>query len=291
MAKQRGFMSGFSLPLEAAGFLLSKPKLWPWAIAPLVLNALLYVGVIAMAIWLVGSWQVEVAWEFWGSTGRWLSDIVNWLFSVMKWLVSIPLIFVVCYFSFTAVGMVVASPLNDMLSERSERSIVGEPEGESISWRLTAALMMYSIWDSLMIVLRQLGWSIVALPFLVVPVVGALPLLLVNAYFTGRGFIDIATARNHLRLHHTSAVLSKRRMQVLGLGGAMMLAFTVPFVGLLLLPVGVVAGALLYCRVDWPAEVEAAGLELPPAYRPPRGEGVSKPASVSEISASSEEMG
>ena len=277
-------MSGFSLPLEAAGFLLGKPRLWPWAIAPLLLNAVLYVGVIVLALWLIGSWEVEVAWEFWGSTGAWLSGVVNWILSVGKWVVSLPIIFAVCYFSFTAVGMVVASPLNDMLSERSERTIVGEPDGATISWRLTAALMMYSIWDSLMIVLRQLGWSIVALPFLVIPVVGALPLLLVNAYFTGRGFIDIATARNHLRLHHTSAVLAKRRVQVLGLGGAMMLAFAVPFVGLLMLPVGVVAGALLYCRVDWASEVTGAGLELPAAYRGPRAERADGAIRESEIS-------
>lgn len=287
MAQQRGFGSGFALPLEAASFLLGKPRLWPWAIAPLVLNALLYVGVIVMAIWLIGSWEVTVAWDFWGPTGAWLSDWVNWSFGVMKWLISLPIVFAVCYFSFTAVGMVLASPLNDMLSERSERAIVGEPEGAKINWRLTAKLMLISIWDSLMIVTRQLLYSILALPFLVIPVIGAVPLLLVNAYFTGRGFIDIATARNYLRLHHTSAVLAKCRMQVLGLGGAMMLAFAVPFVGLLMLPVGVVAGALFYCRVDWASEVTEAGLELPAAYRGPRGERSDGSCAGSEISPSS----
>ena len=60
------------------------------------------------------------------------------------------------------------------------------------------------------------------------------------------------------------------RFQMLGLGMAMEILFLIPFAGLLMLPVGVTAGTLLYCRIDWTQWLAANKLDRPPGFCPPR---------------------
>jgi CysZ protein len=268
MPQPSGFIAGFSLPLHAAALLARRRSRWPWAIAPLALNVALYVAVIALAVWLIDRWQVRVDWDFWGPVGGWLTAAVNSGAGLTKWLIALPVLFVACYFTFTAVGMIVASPLNDALSERAERAIVGERPDAVSGHGGAIGAMVGSVIDSAAIVGQQIGYSLAAMPFLLVPVIGALPLLYINAWFTGRELVTIAAARHRLRRRHIRPVLARRRPQVLGLGVAVVMLFAVPFAGLLLLPVAVVAGTMLHCGIDWRAELAAAGVEPPAGFEP-----------------------
>ena len=109
-------MTAFLLPWQAGSLLLRTRQLWAVALLPLAVNLLLYVALMTLAVWAVFSWQPV-----------WLQELreagipgnaVAWSLIILKWIVAMPVLLVVVYFSFTAVGMVVAAPFKDLLSAR-----------------------------------------------------------------------------------------------------------------------------------------------------------------------------
>jgi len=264
---------GFRLPLRAAHLLLELPHVKRVAVLPVVMNALIYLAVMGGALWWIGHWDWQLSgepWQFWGPVGGWLHAAIDHSLNVLKWLVALPALFFFCYFTFTAVGMVVASPFNDLLSERIERALCVPLERPRLSWKVQAKLMLISLGDSLLILLRQVGWTLLVLPCLIIPYIGFIPLFLVTAYHTGLGFVDVAMARNGLRHRHKQILNRVHRRQLLGIGLAMELMFLIPFMGLFILPLGVVAGTLLYCRFDWEERLRVLKLEPPPHFVYPR---------------------
>ena len=257
--------------LRAVHLLLTKRGLKRFVIMPLAANVLIYVLVVGLLIVVLWRWHPAVGdWDFWGPVGLWLAGASNWVLGPLKWIVALPAMFFLCYFTFTFVGFVIAAPLNDMLSGRVERAICVRKPESSVPLPLKGKLVVMSMLDALGILVRQLFWTVLVLPLLLVPVIGVVVLFLVTAYFTGLGFFDVAMARNHLCNLHKKPVMAAHRFQMLGLGMAMEILFLIPFAGLLMLPVGVTAGTLLYCRIDWTQWLAANKLDRPPGFCPPR---------------------
>lgn len=265
------FKEGFSLPWRGAGLLLRNRKVKRIAILPLVVNLLVYAVALGVFFHLLSQWTVsDVAWSFWWGTGETLSWVANSMGSVLKWVVGIPLALLVSYFTFTTVGMLLASPFNDILSERLERVLCEEWTHPPQTWRFMLRSTCWSAFDSLRIVLRQAFLCILCLPLLLIPVVGFLPLFLVCAYYTGLGFLDVGMARNLLRDRHKRPAIREMRWTFFGLGLAMELCFLVPFLGMILMPVGVASGTLLYCRIDWARLFRENGWDYPEGFVPPQ---------------------
>ena len=264
------FCRGFWLPLKAARLLWRESGVKRYAILPLVANILLYAAAFVLFIHLVSAWQWgSLTWEFWWGFGAWLSSILNVLLEFLKWPLLILPAIVACYFTFTAVGLVIASPINDILSERMEQRITHPKETVTLPLRLTANATLRSLVDSLWIAVRQTFFSLLVLPLLLIPVVGAIPLFIVGAYYAGLGFVDVGMARNYFCGKHKKPLLKDRYWELMGFGAAMQLLFMIPFVGLLVLPVGVTAGTMLYCNYDWRRAFAAAGIEWPIGFIPP----------------------
>jgi len=263
-------MRGFRQPFRAIDFLLHQRGVKRYAVLPLLANVLVYGLVVAGAVWLL--WDVELqvpVWEFWWGVGEWLSAAINWTLRTLKWVFAVPIIAAVCYFTFTTVGMIIAAPLNDILSEKVEQVVCHGRKGSSLPLRLTPAATLLGLMDALFIAARQLFWTILVLPLLLLPVIGFLPLFIVGAYFAGLGFLDVSMARNFLRNRHKKPYFDRNRYEMLGLGVAMQLLFYIPFVGLLMLPVGVTAGTLLYTDADWPKLLSDNQLDPPQGFVPP----------------------
>lgn len=264
---------GLGLPLRAARLLWRLPRVKRVAMLPVLVNALVYFLVWGTALWMLWHWDWHLTgepWQFWGGLGAWLHGTLDGALDVVKWILAIPLLLVGSYFTFTAVGMIVASPFNDLLSERVELAICEPQNRPRITWDEQARLTLISVWDSLGILARQILWMLPALPFLLIPYLGFIPLFLVTAYHTGLGFVDVAMARNYLRNPHKRILTRQNRRTLLGIGLAMELLFLVPFLGLFILPLGVVAGTLLYCRFDWETALRDTGLEAPAKFVAPR---------------------
>jgi len=266
-------LSGLRLPIQGARLLLRLPQLKRVAILPIIVTFVIYIAVAGIALWWIAHWDWSVGenpWQFWGGFGAWLHGALDQSLEVVKWVLALPLLLAICYFTFTAVGMVLASPFNDILSERIERAICQEQYRPSISWKEQGKLILVSVIDSLTILVRQIGWILVSLPFLIIPYLGFIPLFLVTAYHTGLGFVDVAMARNYLRHRHKKILIQHHRKTLMGIGLAMELLFLIPFMGLFILPLGVAAGTLIYCRFDWETHFKSSRMEAPEKFVCPK---------------------
>ncbi|MCC8180770.1 MAG: EI24 domain-containing protein, partial [Planctomycetes bacterium] len=186
------FVRGMSRPFQGAAFLLSRRGLKRYAALPLVLNLVLYLVALSVFFYFIANWQVGgVEWNFWGPVGSWLAAAVNWMSWTVK-LVAVVAALAFSFFTFTAVGMVVASPLNDLLSEKVENAYAAPDEKVDLPLRFTSKAAVLSVYDSVGTLIRQLVCTILALPFLLVPMVVFVPLELVCSYFDGYGFLDAA---------------------------------------------------------------------------------------------------
>lgn len=264
------FTRGLALPFKGMRFLLANPGLKRYAILPLILNVILYALAIGVFFHFLWNWRLGPAeWEFWGPVGGWLARAADW----MGWLVKLAagaLGLAAAFFTFTAVGMVLASPLNDILSEKVEDVYRGGARETDLPLRFTVAAALLSFCDSLRNLAKQLVCTVAVLPFLLAPVVGFVPLFLVGGYFAGFGFIDSAMARNFLRPKHKKLLADERFWEIVGFGVAMQAIFAIPFLGMLLMPVGVASGTLLYCSADWQALFDKGGMKPPGGFALPR---------------------
>ena len=263
--KMQQVLEGFSLPVKAVKTILKYPGLKSMALVPVLVTTVIFACLIALFIYLINLLNLpnDVAWEFWGPCGQWLSASWNYLSGFfqgfLKWVVMQPLCLVVCYYIFSMVGMVLASPFNDMLSERVEKSVNPVTGTEVVPF--SSKVMALSVYDSFVIVMKQLLASIPCLPLLLIPIVGMVPLLTVTAWYTGVGFLDLAMARNGKRRKDHKHIFSENKLKILGLGFAMEFLFMIPFFNLLLRPIGVTAGTMLCCGLEW--KVKDSSVSLP----------------------------
>lgn len=263
----RGFVGGFLLPLEALFLLLRHGGLKRYAALPLVVNTLVFILLFIGFIILLANWDLQVGdWEFWGPTGRWLSVFLDWTLDTLKWIVALPLLLLIFYLTFNTVGMIIAAPFNDILSGRVEQKLVGPRQATKVPLRTQAALLTQGMIDAILTLALQLLCMLLMLPFLAIPIVGFIPLLLVVAWFTGVGYLDIPLARHNVLGAHRKPVIQASRMELLGMGLCMELLFIIPFGALLMLPLGTTGGTILYTRTNVPEILRARGLGLPEAW-------------------------
>lgn len=266
----KGLLAGFVLPLHGARILWQTPKARRQALYPLLANLLVYALIVWGACWLIGRINLQpVNWEFWWGLGAALADVVNYLLPVIKWLICVPILLFTCFFTFSFVGMLIASPFNDMLSETIEQRLTGQTPAAS-TWKQMLRSLLISLYSTLRIVCKQGVCALLCLPLLLIPVVGAALMFLVMAYFAGLGFLDVGMARNNLHYPHKMAAAKQRRWEVIGCGAAMQLLLLIPLAGLLVLPLGVAGGTLLYCRIDWRTLLREKNLPLPEGFTPPQ---------------------
>lgn len=265
------FFRGFTMPLRALHWLALNRQVKRYMILPFLTAALAYFVLIAGALWGIAHWDwSELRFEF---LGEWFARTFGAIMNILKWAVLVPLLIGVAYISFSAVGLVLASPLNDVLSERVEAALCEPKPQISLPFNKRLRGMGYSLWDSFTILVRQIFFTGMTAPLLLVPVVGFLPFFLVSSYYTGRGYFEVGTARNLLRPKHSKAAIRKLRWQLLGLGVAIQLLFTIPLLPLFILPLGITAGTLLYCGVDWEQALKDAGHPPPLGFQPPKLKG------------------
>jgi len=237
------------LPVRAAGLLLRHRSLRGVATLPMLVNLVLYVALMALAFWWIARWEPSWLGEWFGN------EMAGWVVTAAKWAVAVPVLLVVAYFTFTTVGMVVAAPFNDVLSARVEAVLrTGGPAGETESLRAWTRQVIATAIGSARLLVLQVLLSLLALPFLLIPAVGFVPLFLVTAYFGGLSMIDVAVARHDPTAGRLRRVLPGRRLQTLALGAGTELLFFIPFAALLVLPLGVIGGTMLY--VTWTADHE-----------------------------------
>lgn len=222
--------------------LVLRPGLRAFVVLPVLVNCLLFIGLISLALSQFGDWMAQLM----PALPSWLSVL-----EYLLWPLFVLLLLFVLFFSFTLLANLIAAPFNGFLAEKVEVLLRGEDHFPAFSWAELAAMVPRTIGREL----RKLGYFLPrAIPLLIltfIPVVNllAIPLwLLFGVWMMAVQYIDYPADNHKISWSDMLAWLRARRWASLSFGGAVYLALLVPFLNLLVMPAAVAAAVLFWVR-------------------------------------------
>ena len=219
----------------------TRPRLWPYALPPLLVVLVLYAGILSAVIFWAApemqDWLAGVSFPGWLS---WLQTTLDWCLRLFFWIV-IPL--VLFYFIGTFYEMF-GNMLFDILVDAFEKNAYPEHPGADQSYgrvlRLTSGYILLTVGSYLVYFL--ICW---------IPVVG----FLFRGAICGRSYLHDSAVRQGLHVSVLRKEVAKNRMLVLGFGIIARFAEAIPF----LIPGLVIGGSILYhTRILNPVDLSAS---------------------------------
>lgn len=247
-----GFAHGLRAPLAALRHLRAHPGHWRHALVAAALHVASFVATAALLVpraapWLATIWEAP---EAGAALFAWRA----------LWLVLSAVLLIASYICSALLAQILLAPLNDRLSEQVERAVLGG-RGAPFVFRQFVGDVGQGIAHSLLNLVALVGATLAALALNLVPFVGPLAAtaagLLVSSSFAAVEFTDWPMARRRMSWRAKWAVARAHAPTYLGLGLGLQLLLAVPVLNLLLLPVAVTAGTLLYCDLAKRGEVPA----------------------------------
>jgi CysZ protein len=219
---------------------LRKPGLRRFVLMPLLINVLLFGGLIGLAYgWVDDSSRYLVAK---------LPDWLHWL-SYLVIPVFVLTSLVVIFYGFSIVANLIAAPFNGMLAEAVECHLTGRRlEGD---WRQLLRDVLPSILSELR---KLLYFALRALPLLVlllvplVNVAASVLWVLFSAWMMTVQYVDFPMANHGLFFKDQRARLRKRPLLAWSFGGLVMLATLVPVLNFFVMPAALAGATVLWVR-------------------------------------------
>ncbi|MBO9496379.1 sulfate transporter CysZ [Thalassotalea sp. G20_0] len=216
------------------------PQLRWFVLIPLVINILVFAGII---YWASGHFSV------------WMEQLTGWM---PEWLAFLeyllwPLFFLalaaVMFFTFTIIGNFIAAPFNALLAEKVQQMEGAELPDLKLSDWLT--IVPRSIGRELRKLLYFLPRAIVLLILSFVPVLGFVLWFLFNGWMMAIQYCDYAADNRGVSFSDMLSRLKPKLSTSWPFGAVVNLAMLIPLINLLIIPAAVVGATLL-----WEREIE-----------------------------------
>jgi CysZ protein len=232
VAGPRYLLDGFKL--------LGKPGLRRFVLIPLLVNVLLFAGMIGLAYgWVDDSSRYLVA-----KLPDWLQWLTYLLIPVFV-LTSL----VVIFYTFSIVANLIAAPFNGMLAEAVECHLTGKPlQGD---WRQLLRDVLPSILSELRKLLYFLLRAVPLLVLLLVPLVNvfvSVLWVLFSAWMMTVQYMDYPMANHQLFFKDQRARLRQRPLLAWSFGGLVMLCTLIPLLNFMVMPAAVAGSTVLWVR-------------------------------------------
>jgi len=227
-------IKGIFSPLQAITFILANPGLKRYLFLPFLCSSLFFV---AMAV-LWANLQEPIIEYIEPYLWSWLSSMV----SFFSWLI----FGVVSSLCFSMIGMILASPFNDLLCQKVLK-IRGWPVIEENFLRSAYKAVMET---SKLFALKMLLF----IPSLLIPGLQLFLLL----FFIGWDYFDYPWSYKAFGLRRKFTFLKQDSFSYLGFAGVYFLLFSIPFAGIFVMPIAVVSAALL---AKAPSEFKIVGTQ------------------------------
>lgn len=232
--------AGVAALFEGARLLVTTPRLWPYALAPVALAA------VALGLGILGGIELmdRIDERFFAGMRDGVLAPVRWLALALGYVVSVVAAFILAK---TLILPIAGAPFNELLSERVEvlatgRELPWRPFGEAMRANLVGA------WRGVGAALYGVAVQVLFLPLLFLPVVGAVLYLVPSAYVEAWNALDVTLGRKGLTLAARREWLRRNRGESIGLGAAVLALNLVPLAGLFAVPSAVAGGTLLVAR-------------------------------------------
>ena len=243
-----GFARGFSYPLRAAKFLLKKPGLLKYLAIPFAINVLVF----SLSVYFGLDMFDNLLETYAPSTEVWYGLALYYV----AWTVAMLLTAVVVFFSFTVVGNLIASPFNELLSERCEEIRLGKREEQPFSLRRFIKESQHA----LLVECKKLSVFIVIMVLLFainfIPGIGSLLYAVLapafTLFFLVVEYLAFVLMRKQLSFAQQRQYVLKRPVMMFGFGLGIFCVLAIPLVQFFCIPLAVVGATLLWC--DFPRE-------------------------------------
>lgn len=213
--------------------LIKQPEVRPYVIVPLLINIILFGGLI----WF-GYSQFTPLVEWMMSWVPGFLDFLRWII----WIFITSLTAIIVFFTFTPIANIIAAPFNALMSEKIELLLTGEKVNSDTSFM---TLVVSSISSQLGKLVYILLWSAGLLLVSLIPVINFIsPVLWVifGSWLLSLEYLDYPMGNHDLTFAKQKQVLAKRRGLSLGFGGMVMILTSIPVVNFFVMPIAV-AGA------------------------------------------------
>lgn len=242
MIKDIGLGTGY---LAKGLMLIKQPGIRPFVIIPLILNILLFGGLIYLGY---AQFSPFVNWM--------LSYLPDWL-GFMEWIlwtVFTSFAAFIVFFAFSPIANIIAAPFNAIMSEKIEEMLTGKDINSGIS-------LMTLIKDTILSQLRKLIyiaiWSVGLLLISFIPGVNIIsPLLWVifGSWLLTLEYMDYPMGNHDLTFPQQKDYLQKRRGLALGFGGGVMVLTSIPIVNFLVMPLATAGATVMWVEQFSPGQ-------------------------------------
>lgn len=233
-----------------AGFdLIRQPGIRRFAVAPVIVNIIVFAGIVWFGIDFVGSLM-----------DRWLPSGDSWWAGALRgvlWTLTAALSLIALFFGFTAVANIIGAPFNGALSEAVERKLAGQGPPEQPIARMLTTLPRVLLNETGKViyfaVIGLLAWVVpIALTALIpaVNVVGGIIAMVLSSLFLAWmhavEYIDYPMANRLIKFKSVRRTVRSRRMLAITFGGAVLLVMAIPIVNLFAMPAAVAGATKLW---------------------------------------------
>jgi CysZ protein len=236
------FSKGFFYPFRGGKFLGRHPRLWKYVLIPFLINLLvfslaIYFGLDFFNHTVVGMIPSGEAW-YWVAL------------YYLAWVIAVLMTMVLVFFSFTVVGNLIASPFNDLLSERTEEAVMGSASGEPFRWSAVGRILLDESKKMAVFILLMLLLLLLNL----IPGFGTLAYsilsFLLTAFFLVIEYTGYIFGRKGGRFTDQRRFIRGRRFMAFGFGVGVLCLLAIPLLQFFCIPFAVVGATLLWCEAQ-----------------------------------------
>jgi len=240
------FSRGFFAPFRSMRTLRHHPRLFQYILIPFVINLIVFSGAVYLGLGFFGSTVVDHI----PQGDAWYWSALYWFL----WTIAVLLTAVLVFFSFTVVGNLLASPFNDLLSERTEEVFSGKITDEHFS----LGRFFREAWQTILLEVKKI-WVFVVIMVLIVPLnllpgIGnslySLLAISLTLFFLCFEYLGFVMVRKHQFFREQKKYIFARKFLMLGFSCGVLAILAIPFMQLLCIPLAVMGMTRLWCEEE-----------------------------------------
>jgi CysZ protein len=235
------FSTGFLYPFRAGKFIKAHPRLLKYIIVPFLINVVIFSGAVYWGLSFFNSIVVHYIPQ--GDAWYWA------ILSYFLWTLAILVTMVLVFFGFTVIGAIIASPFNDILSEKTEELLTGISNEEPFVFKVFLSDAMQTLADESKKIIIFVLLMLFLLPLNLLPG-GALPYsalsILLTVFFLVVEYTGYVFSRKHQTFRDQKRFVFSHKFMMLGFGTGIMGVLAIPFLQFFCIPLGVVGATQLW---------------------------------------------
>lgn len=238
------FSRGFFAPFRSLRTLRLHPRLLPYIIIPFLINITVFSSAVYLGLDFFGTTVVEQLPQ--GDTWYWAA--LYWL----VWALAVLVTAVLVFFTFTVVGNLIASPFNDLLSERTEEVLSGQTNDEAFA----IGQFLSDAWQTVKMEAKKMSIFVAVmlliLPLNLLPGVGngiyTVLAVSLTLFFLSFEYLGFVLVRKRKFFSEQKSYIFARKFLMLGFSCGVMVLLMIPFFQMLCIPLAVIGITRLWCE-------------------------------------------